>query len=46
MDFADACVARLAELHKVAVVCTSDRHFRIVRPHDTETMFLVAPFNA
>jgi predicted nucleic acid-binding protein len=27
MDFADACVVRLAEIHGGATVCTTDRDF-------------------
>jgi len=31
MDFADACVVRLAELHPTASVCTVDGDFRVFR---------------
>lgn len=46
MDFADACVVRLAELHKEAAVCTTDSHFRIFRQHQSEPISLLAPFGA
>jgi predicted nucleic acid-binding protein len=44
MDFADACVTRLAELHDGATVCTTDSDFLIYRKHRTETIPLLAPF--
>lgn len=45
MDFADACVVRLAELHKGAAVCTTASHFRFFRQHHTEPISLIAPFS-
>jgi predicted nucleic acid-binding protein len=44
MDFADACVTRLAELHDGATVCTTDSDFLIYRKHRTETIPLLVPF--
>ncbi len=44
MDFADACVVRLAELHADAKVCTTDRDFQFYRRNGREPMVLVAPF--
>lgn len=46
MDFADACVVRLAELHADSAVCTTDGHFRFFRKHGRETISLLAPFAA
>lgn len=45
MDFADACVVRLAELHDGAAVCTTDNHFRFFRKHGSEQISVIAPFN-
>lgn len=44
MDFADACVVRLAELHAGATVCTTDGHFRFFRKQGQEVIPLLAPF--
>ena len=46
MDFADACVVRLAELHTDATVCTTDSDFRIFRKHSRESIPLLAPFTS
>ena len=46
MDFADACVVRLAELHPDCDVCTTDGDFRIFRKHGREPIPLLAPFLA
>lgn len=46
MDFADACVVRLAELHTGLPVCTTDGHFRFFRKHGQESIPLLAPFAA
>lgn len=46
MDFADACVVRLAELHADATVCTTDGHFKFFRKHERENIALLAPFTA
>jgi predicted nucleic acid-binding protein len=43
MDFADACVVRLAELHPGSVVCTADGHFRFFRKRGHETIELLSP---
>jgi predicted nucleic acid-binding protein len=44
MDFADACVVRLAELHSDAMVCTTDTHFQFYRKHGREPIPLLASF--
>jgi predicted nucleic acid-binding protein len=44
MDFADACVVRLAELHPALDVCTVDAHFRFFRKNDRDPISLIAPF--
>ena len=44
MDFADACVLRLAELHPGATVCTTDSDFRFYRKNEQEIVTLLAPF--
>lgn len=44
MDFADACVVRMAELNSRAVVCTVDSHFRFVRKSSGESIALLDPF--
>ena len=44
MDFADACVVRLAELHPEARVCTTDGHFRFFRSQGSTIISLIAPF--
>ena len=46
MDFADAGVVRLAELHPDASVCTTDGHFKFFRKHQRESIPLLAPFTA
>jgi len=46
MDFADACVVRLAELHADITVCTTDGHFRFFRKNGQEPIRLLAPFAA
>jgi predicted nucleic acid-binding protein len=46
MDFADACVVRLAELHPDATVCTTDGHFQFYRKLQRENIPLLAPFAA
>lgn len=45
MDFADACITRMAELHHGATVCTTDSDFVIYRKHQTEPISLLAPFS-
>jgi predicted nucleic acid-binding protein len=44
MDFADACVVRMAELNPGTVVCTTDGHFRFFRKSSGEIIALLAPF--
>jgi predicted nucleic acid-binding protein len=44
MDFADACVVRMAELNPGTPVCTTDSHFRFYRKSSGEIIALVAPF--
>ena len=44
MDFADACVVRLTELHPTASVCTVDGDFRVFRRLGREPIPLTAPF--
>jgi predicted nucleic acid-binding protein len=44
MDFADACVVRMADLNANAVVCTTDGHFRFFRKSSGEIIPLLAPF--
>ena len=46
MDFADACVVRLSELHEEARVCTTDGHFRFFRSKGATIIPLIAPFAA
>jgi len=43
MDFADACVVRLAEIHAEATVCTTDRDFQFYRRNGRDPIVLVAP---
>jgi predicted nucleic acid-binding protein len=44
MDFADACIVRLAEIHADSMVCTTDRDFRFFRKNGREPISLLAPF--
>jgi len=44
MDFGDACVVRLAELHAETRVCTTDTDFRVYRRHGKQVIPLLAPF--
>lgn len=44
MDFADACVVRLAEIHADSIVCTTDGDFRFFRKNGREPISLLAPF--
>ncbi len=45
MDFANACVVRLVELHAGASVCTTDNHFSFFRKKGSEQISVVAPFS-
>ena len=44
MDFADACLVRMAELHPRSRVLTTDSHFRIYRRNGRQVIPLLAPF--
>jgi predicted nucleic acid-binding protein len=44
MDFADACVVRMAEMNPGTAVCTTDGHFRFFRNSSGEIIALLAPF--
>lgn len=44
MDFADACVTRLAEMHDDATVCTTDSDFLVYRKNRNQMIPLLAPF--
>jgi predicted nucleic acid-binding protein len=44
MDFADACIVRLSELHTQSTICTTDGDFRFFRKKGRETIPLLAPF--
>jgi predicted nucleic acid-binding protein len=44
MDFADACIVRLAEIQPTASVCTVDGDFRVFRRLGVEPIPLIAPF--
>ena len=46
MDFADACVVRLAEMNRGLKVCTVDGQFRFFRKNGTESISLIAPFTS
>ena len=46
MDFADACVTRLAERYPDASVCTTDSDFVIYRKENGDPIPLIAPFSA
>lgn len=45
MDFADACITRLAEIHNGSTVCTTDSDFLVYRINRSEPIPLLAPFN-
>jgi uncharacterized protein len=45
MDFADACIVRLAEIHVSATICTTDRDFLFYRINGQEEIPLIAPFS-
>ena len=46
MDFADACMVRLAEMYPDATVCTTDGHFKFFRRNQHDVIPLLAPFPA
>lgn len=45
MDFADACVVRLAQLYSEASVCTVDGDFLVYRRSGRTAIGLIAPFS-
>jgi predicted nucleic acid-binding protein len=45
MDFADACVTRLAEIHNGSPVCTTDTDFLVYRKNRIEAIPVIAPFS-
>ena len=45
MDFADACIVRLAEIHPTASICTIDSDFLVYRRRDRARIPLIAPFS-
>jgi predicted nucleic acid-binding protein len=44
MDFADACLVRMSELHSRPRVLTTDSHFRIYRKNRRQIIPLLAPW--
>jgi len=44
MDFADACVMRMAERNSQGIVCTTDGHSSFFRKSSGEIVALLAPF--
>ena len=44
MDFADACLVRMSELHPRSWVLTTDSHFRIYRRNGRQLIPLLAPW--
>ncbi len=44
MDFADACIVRMAELHDDAHVCTTDTDFLVFRKNRAQAIPMIAPF--
>jgi len=44
MDFSDACVTRLAEIHGGSTVCTTDSDFLVYRKNRSEPLSVLAPF--
>lgn len=44
MDFADACLVRMTEMHAHSRVLTTDAHFRIYRRNGRQQIPLLAPF--
>jgi predicted nucleic acid-binding protein len=43
MDFADACLVRMAEIREAARILTTDSHFRIFRREKRRILSLIAP---
>jgi predicted nucleic acid-binding protein len=46
MDFADACVTRLAEMFEDSTACTADSDFPVYRKDRRTAISLIAPFVA
>jgi len=44
MDFADACLVRMAEMHPRSRVFTTDSHFRIYRRNGRQLIPVLAPW--
>ena len=44
MDFADACLVRMSELHPRSCVLTTDSHFKIYRRNGRQLIPLLAPW--
>ena len=44
MDFADACLVRMSEIHPRSCVLTTDSHFRIYRRNGRQIIPLLAPW--
>ena len=44
MDFADACLVRMSEMHPRSTVLTTDSHFRIYRRNGRQIIPLLAPW--
>ena len=45
MDFADACLVRMSELHTDCIIWTTDAHFRVYRRHGRQTIPLLNPLS-
>jgi predicted nucleic acid-binding protein len=43
LDFADACLVRMTEMHERSRVFTTDYHFRIYRRNGRQIIPLLAP---
>ena len=43
MSFADACLVRLAEVHRSSQIFTLDRDFRVYRKHRNKPLKLILP---
>jgi predicted nucleic acid-binding protein len=44
MDFADACLVRLSEIHAKSLVWTTDSDFNIYRRHGRQVVPVMAPW--
>jgi uncharacterized protein len=43
MDFADASLVRMSELHASSILSTTDNHFRIYRRHGRQVISVLSP---